>query len=107
MLSYNHENYILEHLESIKFQIKNFGAKYSIDLIIADDGSKDNSVYLAKLWISKNRFLFRSVSFTGKSINVGTCINYTNTWKKIKTTSFKITASDDVYSKENIFKYNK
>ncbi|CAM8462169.1 Glyco_tranf_GTA_type domain containing protein [Candidatus Methylopumilus universalis] len=107
VLSYNHENYILEHLESIKFQIKNFGVKYSIDLIVADDCSKDNTVYLAKLWISKNRFLFRSVTFTGKSKNVGTCINYTNTWKKIKTTSFKITASDDVYSKENIFKYNK
>ena len=107
VLSYNHENYILEHLESIKFQIQNFGGKYSIDLIVADDGSKDNTIYLAILWISKHKSLFRSVTFTGKSANLGTCKNYTNAWKKIKTSAFKITSSDDVYSKENIFKYNR
>lgn len=107
VLSYNHERYILEHLESLKYQIQSFGNAYFIDLIIADDGSKDNTIFLVKLWISKHKSLFRSVTFTGESLNLGTCFNYTNAWKKIKTSAFKITASDDVYSKENIFKYNK
>lgn len=107
VLSYNHEKYILEHLESIKYQIQSFGKNYYIDLIIADDGSKDNTIFLIKLWISKHKSLFRCVTFTGKSLNLGTCINYTNAWKKIKTSAFKITSSDDVYSKENVFRYNK
>ena len=37
VLAYNHELFIIDHLESIKFQILTYGKGLEIDLIINDD----------------------------------------------------------------------
>ncbi|NVZ53608.1 glycosyltransferase family 2 protein [Pseudomonas sp. B6002] len=104
VLTYNHESYIIEHLESIKFLIENFGAAYHFILIIADDGSKDRTVELANQWILANTNLFSDIKVLADGSNKGTCFNYTRLWPLIEGDLFKITAGDDVYSCIDMFK---
>lgn len=103
ILTYNHSEYILEHLESIKFQIVNFGSNFVFKLVIADDVSRDDTVSKIKKWLNVNEQLFDEVVFVENLTNQGTCINYTKMWQYIDSSYFKITAGDDVYSYENIF----
>lgn len=103
VLSYNHEKYIIEHLESIKYQIEHFGADKKIKLIVNDDASKDNSVFLIEKWVEKNKCLFEEVVILKNEKNIGTCHSITNMIVHAGESFFKITAGDDVYSCENIF----
>ena len=49
LLSYNQEKFIIGILESIKNQIKKYETKKkSVQLIICDDGSVDNSSFICK-----------------------------------------------------------
>lgn len=106
ILTFNHEAYILEHLESIRFLIESFGAPYNVSLILADDGSRDQTVTLAERWLLVHGKLFSSVKILGDGINRGTCANYTRIWPLIEGERFKITAGDDIYACANIFEEN-
>lgn len=57
ILTYNQEQYVVEHLESIKYQIEHFGENIKIHFILADDASKDKTVYKVKSWIERNKNL--------------------------------------------------
>lgn len=103
VITFNHEKYILEHLESIKFQIEEYGIGKDFQLIIADDGSRDRTIELARFWLSKNQDLFCCSSILADGTNKGTCYNYTKSWDEIEGEYCKITAGDDVYSSENLF----
>lgn len=103
VITYNHSQYILEHLESIKFLINRYGREHKFKLVLADDGSKDDTVKLVKSWLSMNSDLFVEAIIEADGYNRGTCANYTNLWKHIDSDLFKITAGDDVYSNINIF----
>lgn len=103
VLTFNHEQFIAEHLESIRFLIEQYGKNYSVQLIIADDCSVDRTTEIAKLWVAQNRHLFVDAQILENRNNIGTCLNYTRTWKLITGDYYKITAGDDVYSFENIF----
>lgn len=103
VLAYNHENYILEHLESIKFQAIAYGCDVDIDVIISDDKSLDNTRIFIDRWFALNRYLFRNVEFLYNPKNLGTCASVLNALEKVVADRCKITASDDVYSYENIF----
>ena len=102
-LTYNHECYILEHLESIKYLVENFGDEFAIDLIIADDASSDRTTEYCKSWLFRNDRLFNKVMILSDGINRGTCKNLTRAIQHLSTEYCKITAGDDVYSFENIF----
>lgn len=102
-LSYNHEKYIIEHLESIKFLIHKYGKNIRFEIIIADDASKDNTVLLARKWLAANTSLFSSIIVLSDGVNKGTCKNFTAAVSRITSQHCKITASDDVYSYENLF----
>ncbi|MDF2534527.1 MAG: glycosyltransferase, family 2 [Bacillales bacterium] len=104
-LTFNHEKYILQHLESIKFQIETFGQDFDFQLIIADDKSTDKTLQLANLWCKENCRLFTLVEIEESQHNNGTCENYTRVWEKVKGTYFKTLAGDDLFAKNNIFKY--
>lgn len=104
VISYNHEMYIIEHLESIAFQIKNYGSDRSFQLIVADDGSSDQTLNLVRYWLSFNSSLFCDVEVCSQEINEGTCRNFTKVWHLIKGGLCKFTAGDDVYSCEDLFK---
>lgn len=103
ILTFNHESYIIEHLESIRFLIENFGSAYSVNLILADDGSRDRTIELANQWLLVHKALFSDIKVLADGSNRGTCFNYTRLWPLIEGDRFKITAGDDVYSCVNIF----
>jgi glycosyltransferase involved in cell wall biosynthesis len=103
VLTYNHANYILEHLESIKYLVVTYGDGISVDVIIADDASRDNTTKLAASWLNKNAGLFRRLTMLSDGINRGTCKNLTRAIACLETDYCKITAGDDVYSFVNIF----
>lgn len=104
VLTFNHEFYIIEHLESIRFMIESFGSAYDFNLIVADDGSRDQTVALVNHWLRAHGELFRDIKILDDGTNNGTCANYTRIWPLIEGERFKITAGDDVYSCVDIFK---
>lgn len=102
-LTYNHSRYILEHLESIKYLIENYGNGIDVDVIIADDASQDDTVEITELWCSKNSHLFKKITILSDGVNRGTCKNLVAALKYLSTDYCKLTAGDDVYSYENLF----
>jgi hypothetical protein len=102
-LTYNHAQYILEHLESIKYLIENYGDGIDVDIIIADDASQDDTVEIIKLWFSKNTSLFRKITILSDGVNKGTCKNLIAALNYLTTDYCKISAGDDVFSYENLF----
>lgn len=103
VLAYNHEDYIIEHLESIKYLVCEYGEGLSIDLIINDDNSRDKTRSLIDKWLKVNSILFEKIKCIYNKENQGTCRAVINLLAETKGTNFKITAGDDVYSCENIF----
>jgi len=103
VLAYNHEKYIIEHLESIKYLIENYGHGINIQLIINDDCSRDRTQILIDKWIEINKKLFFNVVKIYNKINLGTCASILNIISSITSDYFKLTAGDDVYSFENLF----
>ena len=60
-ITYNHEKYIIEHLESIRYQIENYSEGKKMNLIVSDDGSVDNTMRYAQQWVERNKNLFSEV----------------------------------------------
>lgn len=106
VVAYNHEKFILEHLESIKYLVQKYGSCTDVSLIINDDCSVDATRDLIDQWLKVNSHLFFSVVKIYNDENKGTCASVVNMLSQLKTDCFKITAGDDVYSYENIFKYS-
>lgn len=103
-VSYNQEIFIIEHLNSIKEQIIRYGKNIKISLILADDCSKDNTVSLAKDWITENEQLFDQVNLIANEVNLGSVKNIYNAIDHCVTDDFKILACDDRYNESsNIF----
>lgn len=107
VLAYNHSQFILEHLESIKFQVLNYGKNIECSIIINDDASTDNTVKLIEKWLSENNKIFKHITKIYNKVNRGTCNGVINISDKLKTKYFKLTAADDVYSSTNIFNFLK
>ena len=107
VLTYNHQDYILEHLESIKYLVNAFGESIDVDLMINDDCSKDDTCYLIDQWLRINKDLFRYTETIYNRSNFGTCASVKNLLGRLKADHCKLTAGDDVYSYENIFELSK
>jgi glycosyltransferase involved in cell wall biosynthesis len=107
IISYNHEKYIIEHLESIKFQVLTHGSNIDIDVIVNDDFSRDGTRDLINIWFTSNRNLFRNVDFLYNPENLGTCASVSNALDRVVADRCKLTAGDDVYSNENIFELSR
>lgn len=103
-ITFNHEKFIIQHLESIKYQILNYGNGRIFQLVIADDSSKDNTINLINSWNKKNNKLFEHIDILESETNQGTCKNYTNGIQHVKGECFKALAGDDIFAKENMFK---
>lgn len=102
VITYNHEAYVLEHLESIAFQIREHGQGCTFQLIVADDASKDRTLALVQHWLDQHANLFADVQIHTQATNQGTCHNYTKVWPHVRGDLCKLTAGDDVYSCENL-----
>lgn len=99
VLTYNSEQFILDTLNSIKNQTyKNF------ELIIGDDGSKDNTVHVVSHWISKHQSevnvkLITAEKNSGISANLKSSIELSNgEW-------IKLLAGDDLLQENSIEYY--
>lgn len=105
VLAYNHEDYIIEHLESIKFQIEKYGISIDSDIIINDDSSIDQTRALVDRWLLDNNAIFRNIVKIYNKENLGTCSSLVNMLDAMSPDldGMKITAGDDVYSYEDIF----
>lgn len=105
VLAYNHEDYIVEHLESIKYLIETYARDIFVDIVVNDDCSRDGTVELVDVWFSRNETLFRNVVKIYNKKNIGTCASVLNMLEHVTADALKLTAGDDVYSYENIFEY--
>ncbi|SHM38085.1 glycosyltransferase [Ruminococcus flavefaciens] len=103
-LTFNQESMIIEHLESIKYQIIKYGKGIDIEYVLADDHSKDNTVLIVKRWLKKNDSLFKKITISVAEANQGTVKNYINALNLINTEYYKILAGDDLFYRNNIFK---
>lgn len=93
---YNHEQYILMSLESIKNS--NYPLK---ELIFIDDGSKDNSFEIAKEYLDKNRDIFYNI-FYMKQENQGVTKTLNKMIKISQGEYITLLASDDYLSENGI-----
>ena len=103
VLTYNQENEIISTLNSIKFQVKEYGANIKCSIIITDDCSKDSTVNVCQKWLHQNMSLFSNVELKTNDKNIGTVKNYNYILGKIKSPFFKIIAGDDLIGHNNIF----
>lgn len=107
VVTYNHEKYIIEHLESIKHLILTYGKDIDVDIIINDDNSKDNTCELIDKWLHLNESIFRTIKTIYNKSNLGTCTSVNNMLTHVQADRCKLTAGDDIYSFENIFELTK
>ncbi len=101
-LCYNHENFVIETLNSVKNQ-----TYQNIELIIIDDASTDKSVENITKFLNENSFLFQNntqnkPTFLALSKNVGNCKAF-NIALKLATGKYVIDlATDDILLPQRI-----
>lgn len=103
VLAFNHQEYIIEHLESIKYLVQTHGKNWEVDLIVNDDASRDQTRTLVDSWLAVHETIFRHVKTLYNPKNLGTCASVNNMLSHMVADRCKLTAGDDVYSFENIF----
>ena len=95
---YNHQDYIVECLESITKQTYS-----NIELIVIDDGSLDNSFKVAKSYL-ENQHFNSNYKITTRP-NQGVCKTLNEIIKLAKGKYFTSYASDDIMPKDTIKKF--
>ncbi len=93
-IAYNQENWVAETLNSIKNQ-----TYPNIQLIIADDGSTDNTKHIIAKWIPEH---FPDAVFLNHQQNRGITSNYNTTLPYIKGDFVKLIGCDDVMLENTI-----
>ena len=74
--SYNQEKVILENLESIKYQIENYGKNINCSLLVCDDCSQDNTIGVVEKWLDNNKDLFYEYKIMTSEKKYGNCKKY-------------------------------
>lgn len=101
IITYNSSNFILDTLESVKVQTYK-----DIELIISDDGSKDNTVEVCRKWLMLNKKRFVNIVLLVSEQNLGISANYNRAINTAKGEWVKSLAGDDILLpdciKENI-----
>lgn len=93
VISYNSEKTISETLNSIASQTYNTKA---IEVIIADDGSKDSTLLIAENWKKKNQSNFYNIIITTHHKNKGVAANCNQAWRLATGFWIKTIAADDM-----------
>ena len=105
VLTYNSEKFIIDTLESIKFQVVTYGREKECELIISDDASSDETVTIIEEWLKKNRKIFYNSILLVSDNNEGTVMNYHKVFSATTGKNFHIIAGDDLFSRNNIFEF--
>ncbi len=102
VISYNSQQTIIETLESIKYQIINYGKSYSFYLVVSDDCSTDDTIKKTKEWARVNGGLFKGIKILQSNINRGVVENYCRAIVNIHTDDYRLLAGDDLICSQNI-----
>jgi alpha-1,3-rhamnosyltransferase len=97
IVTYNHEKFILECLESVYIQTYN-----EIELVVSDDCSSDKTISLVYDWTAKNAHRFKRISVIENTQNLGISGNYTKASRAATGTYVKHLGGDDILSSEAI-----
>lgn len=100
VVTYNSEETVIETLESIKNQTYR-----EIELIVTDDASTDNTVYVVEEWFEKNHTRFKRCFCRCASINKGVSNNANEGVACCTCTMYKLIAGDDVLLPEALSTY--
>ena len=99
VVSYNAEDFIIETLDSIcKQTYKN------IELIVSDDASADNTVYLSRVWLEHNKSRFARTELITVEKNTGVTANCNRALASSHGVYWKIIGSDDLLTTDCIEK---
>lgn len=101
--TYNSMDYIVNTLESIKYQIVTYGDGIKVNLVISDDASSDETITVCKQWAEKNGSFFNHIKIIENPLNRGLAKNYCELLRNIKTEYFIKIDGDDLISSDNIF----
>lgn len=102
-ISYNQEAYIIQHLESVKYQIQHYAGDREVSFRLFDDNSADNTVLLARRWLNENSSLFCSVEIVVNNKNLGLNQNFLQAVRSAGNRPFKCLAADDIYNWRSVF----
>lgn len=97
VLCYNSEKFIVETLESIKNQ-----SYKNLELIIADDNSKDRSLEVCRAWFAKNSERFASTNIITVTENTGIPANCNRGVRAANGEFIKLIAGDDLLTPDCI-----
>jgi len=86
---YNHSRFVEECLDSVRHQ-----TYPNLQVIIFDDGSKDNSVSVIDTWLKKHRLDWQFISHTR---NVGICASLNEVLPLARGKYISMVAADDVW----------
>lgn len=100
ILTYNSAETIEEALESIKNQTYD-----NLELVISDDGSKDNTVSMCEKWAEENHSRFRRIEILRSDSNVGISANVNRCLRACKGEWAKSLAADDIMMPDCISTY--
>lgn len=100
IITYNSSATVVETLESIKQQTYK-----NIELIVADDCSKDDTVDICKKWIESNQVFFVRTAILAAEQNTGTSANCNRGLRNSNGEWIKIIAGDDALFPECIEKF--
>ncbi len=97
VITYNSSKYVLETLESAKAQ-----TYQNIELIISDDGSKDETMEICKNWLEENQKRFVRTELITVEKNTGIPANCNRGVKISKGEWVKLIAGDDLFTMNSI-----
>lgn len=100
IITYNSSKYILEALESVYNQ-----TYQNIELIVSDDGSKDDTIKIVEKWLQNKSDRFVRTKFLTVEHNTGTTKNCNRALHACKGELMKSFAGDDVLFPDAIEKY--
>lgn len=105
ILTYNHERYIQECLESVKYQIEKYNKdkQHTVQVIVGDDASTDRTKEKVEEWVEKNGTIFDGFIYLNDGCNVGTCRNYLNAVRHATGDYIKVIGGDDMFSPISLF----
>ena len=103
VITYNQQKWILEALESIRYQVEKYAGTRKIQLIIGDDGSTDKTQDRVKIWASTYESLFERIDLMLHEKNIGTCRNVASAYRKILSEHIVTIAGDDMLCDGNVF----
>jgi hypothetical protein len=96
VLTYNHEKYVTECLESIKYQILTYRISEPT-ITILDDHSTDLTTFIVNKWLIFNSKIFFKTKLLINKINQGVVFNYIQAVNLINCNFYKIIAGDDLF----------